>query len=80
MPLIGEINRFYRALLSREGSPLSFVVGSCALFATSTVCVHACRPEGLPEELQTAMSAGRHMGEVQYSYGSFLFYQLLEGV
>ena len=52
MPLLGNFGGregIYRFLQSPipEGSPLSLVVGSCSLFATSTVCVHACRPEGL---------------------------------
>ena len=47
-----EFIDFYRALLSRQCSPLSLVGGIFSLFVSSTVCMHTCRPKGLPEGLQ----------------------------
>ena len=42
------IYRFLQSpTIPRRLPPLSLFVGSCSLFATSTMCVHACRPEGL---------------------------------
>ena len=47
---------FYNALLSSEGSPLSLSPSLLSLFLFSLGrCVHACRPEGLPEGLQFSM-------------------------
>ena len=43
---------FYRALLPLECSPLAFFVGIFSLVVTSTVCMHACSPRGLPKDLQ----------------------------
>ena len=62
---------FYRSLLSREGSPLSLFVGSCSLFATSTVCVHACRPEGLPKGLQSVNLWGNCKLQFRNAFMSF---------
>ena len=47
-----DLNFLYRALLSSEGSPLSLSRSLLSLLFTLEGCVHACRPEGLPEGLQ----------------------------
>ena len=63
-PLIGDfggrvrIYSFFTEPYYPMKAPLSLVVGSCSLFATSTVCVHACRPKSLPEGLQLVQAHG----------------------
>ena len=58
MPLLGDfdmrvgIYKFLQSPPIRRRLPSLLFVGSCSLLATSTVCLHAYRPKGLPEGLQ----------------------------